>query len=108
MNCYRFPDESTFLALAAAEGLIATDEDGNEMLITGGHGWALDPIGDLDKGDAVDDPETGEVITPATPIPGYHINTSSLAPEGWSEYRIEVHSASRVFLGGPSESLLPQ
>jgi hypothetical protein len=99
--CYRFPDQETFLTLAAAEGL---GQDG--QLITGGHGWALDPIGDLDEGDAVYDPETGELITPATPIPGYHVNTWSLAPEAWSEYRIQVNSASRVFMGKPSVSLL--
>jgi hypothetical protein len=71
MNCYRFPDESTFLALAAAEGLTATDEDGNERLITNSHTHSLDPIGTIYEGGIYD--AQGNVITPPTPISGYHV-----------------------------------
>ena len=39
--CYKFDSKEQFRSLAAAEGLISVDEDGNESLITGGHGWAL-------------------------------------------------------------------
>jgi hypothetical protein len=45
MNCYKFESKEQFRSLAAAEGLIATDDDGNESLITGGHGWSLDEVG---------------------------------------------------------------
>ena len=103
MNCYRFPDRDTFRALAAAEGLIATDEDGNETLITGGHGWALDEVGLIHEGGEWD-PETGEVITPPTVLDGWHVNAIGIAPEAWDEFLVVVNSPVRVFFGGPTQA----
>ena len=97
--CYRFESEEQFLTLATAEGLVQDDR-----LITGGHGWAIDPVGNLDEGDAVYDPETGEVITPATPIPGYHVNTLGIAPESFDEFLVVVSTPAQVFLGGPTQA----
>ena len=42
MYCFRFESQEQFRTLAAAAGYVTTDEDGNEVLITGGHGWAVD------------------------------------------------------------------
>ena len=61
MNCYRFPDRATFLALAAAEGLV--NDDGE--LITSSHTYAIDEIGVITKGGLWDE-ETAEVIEPPT------------------------------------------
>jgi hypothetical protein len=102
MNCYRFPDESTFLALAAAEGLIATDEDGNETLITSSHTHSIDPVGVIYEGGTYD--EEGEVIDPPLALDGYHVNTMGLAPEAWDEFLVVVNSPARVFLGGPTQA----
>ena len=97
MNCYRFPDESTFLVLATAEGLVQDDR-----LITGGHGWAIDPIGTIYEGGTYD--EQGEVIDPPVALDGYHVNTMGLAPEAWDEFLVVVNSPARIFLGGPTQA----
>ena len=95
--CYRFESEEQFLTLAAAEGLV---QDGR--LITGGHGWAIDPIGTITEGGTYD--EQGDVIDPPTTIPGYHVNTLGLAPEAWDEFLVVVNSPARIFLGGPTQA----
>lgn len=102
MNCYRFPDESTFLALAAAEGLIATNEDGIETLITSSHTHSIDVIGTIYEGGTYD--EQGEVITPPVALDGFHVNTMALAPEAWDSYLVVVNSPVRIFLGGPTQA----
>jgi hypothetical protein len=103
MNCYRFPDESTFLALAAAEGLIATNEDGNETLITSSHTHSIDVIGTIYEGGTYD--AEGEVIDPPVALDGWHVNTSAgFAPEAWDSYLVVVNSPARVFLGGPTQA----
>lgn len=104
MNCYKFESQEQFRSLAAAEGLIATDEDGNETLITGGHGWSLLDIGTIERGGEWD-PETGEVITPPVPLEGYHVNTAgSLAPEAWDPYLVVVNHPAYVWLGGATQA----
>jgi hypothetical protein len=104
MQCYRFDSQEQFRSLAAAEGLIATDDDGNETLITGGHGWSLDEVGVISKGGEWD-PETGEVITPPTVLDGWHVNvTGDLAPEAWDPYLVVVNHPVRVFAGGASQA----
>jgi hypothetical protein len=102
MNCYRFPSEETFLALAAAEGLIATDDDGNETLITNSHTHSIDPFGTDYKGGTYDD--EGNVITPPVALDGYHVNALGIAPEAWDEFLVVVNSASHIFLGGPTQA----
>ena len=42
----QFPDYATFLDLAAAEGLIAEDD----QLITCSHAWAIDEVGTIYEG----------------------------------------------------------
>lgn len=104
MYCFRFPNQATFRALAAAAGYVTTDEEGNEVLITGGHGWALDEIGVITEGGEYD-PETGEVITPPTALDGWHVNLAAAdAPEAWDDYLVIVNTPARVFFGGPTQA----
>ncbi len=98
MYCYRFPDQATFRALAAAEGLLTDDDE----LITASHTFAIDEVGILTEGGTYD--AEGEVITPPTVLPGWHVNTQGLAPEAWDEHLIVVNSASRVFFGGATQA----
>lgn len=98
MQCYRFPSESQFLALAAAEGLVT--EEG--QLITASHTHSIDVIGTIHEGGTYDD--EGEVISPPVALDGYHCNTAGIAPEAWDQYLVVVNTSSRVFLGGPTQA----
>jgi hypothetical protein len=99
MYCFRFDSRQQFRSLAAAQGLINDDDE----LITGGHGFAVDEIGQIYEG-GIYDPETGEVITPPTALPGYHVNTLGLAPEAWDAYLVVVNSPARIFAGGATQA----
>jgi hypothetical protein len=41
----------------------------------------------------------GEVLIPAEPIKGFHVNASEVV-EGWESLRVEPKTPSRVFFGG--------
>ena len=99
MYCYRFTSRNQFRTLAAAEGLLTEDDE----LITASHTHSIDEIGVIYEGGTYD-PETGEVITPPTALPGWHVNTLGLAPEAWDSHLIIVNSASRIFFGGPTQA----
>lgn len=49
------------------------EADGDSFWLDATYDYALDIVGIIDKGDAVCN-EDGEVITPATPIEGFHAN----------------------------------
>ena len=98
MYCYRFNSRNQFRTLAAAEGLLTTDDE----LITNSHTHAIYEIGTLYEGGTYD--AEGEVITPPVALPGWHVNTLGIAPEAWAEFQIIVKSASRIFFGGPTHS----
>jgi hypothetical protein len=99
MYCFRFDSQEQFRSLAAAEGLVTEDGD----LITASHSHALDEIGLIHEGGTYD-AETGEVITPPTPLPGWHVNFLGAPPESFAPWGIVVNSAVRIFAGGPSQS----
>ena len=100
MYCFRFPDQSTFRTLAAAEGLLTDDDE----LITASHTYSLDEVGVISKGGEYD-PETGEVITPPKVLSGWHVNVvGDLAPEAWDQYLAVVNHPVRVFFGGPTQA----
>ena len=69
----KFPDETTGMAALNAAGLIYTDDDGTF------------------------DIETGEMITPPIPRPGWHVNYIGTLPDGWDAYVVEPLRPSRVF-----------
>jgi hypothetical protein len=98
MYCYRFPSRQQFRTLAAAEGLINADDE----LITSSHTHALDEVGTIHEGGTYT-PE-GEVITPPTQLPGWHVNSVGLAPEAWDEFLVVANTASRIFLGGSTQA----
>jgi len=100
MYCYRFNSRNQFRTLAAAEGLLTEDDE----LITNSHTHALDEIGIITEGGEYD-PETGEVITPPTPLIGWHVNViGDLAPEAWDQYLVVVNHPTRTFFGGPTQA----
>lgn len=98
MYCYKFPDQTEFRTLAAAEGLITEDDE----LITASHTFAIDEVGVIYEGGTYD--AEGEVITPPVALSGWHVNTQGLAPEAWDEFLVVVNSASRIFFGGPTSA----
>lgn len=80
----RFPDEATFLSLAP------TDEEGNLAVPN------VDVIGLIYEGGEYD--EDGEVVTPPTAIPGWHVNMLGEVPEAWQLYVIpEPENPHRIF-----------
>lgn len=89
----RFPDEAT-----AIGKLGEYRADG--QWITASHTHALDPIGAVVLVQAVIDPETGDVITPATVDDGFHVNLRILAgdaPDGLDAYIVTPNQPARVW-----------
>ena len=91
MNCYRFNSRNQFRSLAAAEGLLTEDDE----LITNSHTHAIDEIGIIYEGGTYD--AEGEVITPPTALPGWHVNTLGIAPEAWEEFLVTPQNPKRVW-----------
>lgn len=92
----RFPDEATGTAALDAAGLLYTDEDGTTCPITASHTHALDVIGPISIGGTYD-PETGDVITPPTLLPGWHCNYIGELPDGWDQYVVTPEQPVRVW-----------
>jgi hypothetical protein len=97
MYCYRFNSRNQFRTLAAAEGLVVDNE-----LITASHTFAIDEIGIITEGGTYD--AEGNVITPPTPLNGWHVNYAGEPPEAWDAHLIIVNSASHIFFGGPTQA----
>ena len=74
----RFADEAEWRQAALEAGILTLieDEEGNQqerwMFYT--MDWAVDVIGTIYNDDGVYDEETGEQITPPTPVDGFHVN----------------------------------
>jgi hypothetical protein len=98
MYCYRFNSRNQFRTLAAAEGLITADNE----LITASHTHAIDEIGIITEGGTYD--AEGNVITPPTPLTGWHVNYAGDPPEAWDQHLVIVNTASRVFFGGAAQA----
>ena len=96
MNYLRFPDQETAFNELRANGFIAIAEDGSEQVINASHEWAIDVIGPISIGGTYD-PETGDVITPPTLLPGWHINYNGELPDGWEQYLVTPEKPVRVF-----------
>ena len=92
----KFPDEATGMAALNAAGLIYTDDDGNQAPITASLDHALDVVGVIYRSGTID-AETGEMITPPIPRPGWHVNYIGTLPDGWDAYVVEPLRPSRVF-----------
>jgi hypothetical protein len=97
-NYFRFPDESVFRSAAFIAGFYVEPEgDDPGYYIQYTQDYALDIIGIIYNDDAVIDPDTGEVITPPTPMDGWHINYIGAMPEGWDQYLVYPPSPYRIF-----------
>jgi len=100
MNTYylRFASEEEALAEFDSAGYISTD--GYSTVITASVDHALDVVGVIYNDDAVYDPETGEVATPATPMTGWHVNFKADAlPDGWDAFVVTPLAPHRMFAG---------
>ena len=91
-NYLRFTDESTFRSAAFIAGLC--DEEGNYSQYT--HDHAMDIVGVIYNNDAVIDPD-GTVVTPATPMAGWHVNYIGVLPTGWDAFLVAPVAPYRVF-----------
>lgn len=96
----RFPDEATFQAAAEVAGLYnepVGDHPGGYIQYT--HDHAMDIVGTIYNDDAVIDPDTGEVITPATPMDGWHVNYKGELPTNWDQFLVNPQDPYRIFAG---------
>ena len=57
----------------------------------------MDIVGTIYNNDAVLDPETFELITPATQMEGWYINYIGELPDGWDQYLVSPTAPYRVF-----------
>ena len=106
-NYLRFTDQATWESAATTAGFrvnsptpsVADPEvlEDHWTWLYYTHDWAIDDVGTIYNDDAVIDPETGEVITPATPMAGYHINFVGVLPEGWDEFLVSPVAPYRIF-----------
>ncbi len=112
----RFVDEYAWRDYATANGILTQvdtpvlDDDGND---TGEaktedqwsyftHDHAIANIGVLYNNDAVIDPDTGDVITPATVKPGWHVNWKAASfPADINDYSLTPAHPQQVWAGDP-------
>jgi hypothetical protein len=96
----RFPDETTFCSAALVAGFYSEPEGDNPGgYIQYSHDHAMDIVGILYNDDAIADPETGEIITPVSPVEGWHVNFIGTLPEGWEQYLVVPRNPRRKFAG---------
>ena len=107
----RFTDEATFQTAAEAAGLYspyvpavpATDEEPEQpeqpaYYTCYSHDHAMDIVGVIYNDDGVYDDE-GEVITPCTPMDGWHVNFKGTLPDGWPDNLVTPTTPYRIFAG---------
>jgi hypothetical protein len=64
------------------------------------HDWAIDDVGAIYNDDGVYDPDTGDVITPPTPMDGWHVNyKAATLPSELEAYVVTPNSPHRKFAG---------
>jgi hypothetical protein len=115
-NYLRFPDQSAWESAATEAGFYtkrirARNEDGtfvandpetpeneawDSTLMAYTHDHAIDVVGTIWNNDAVLDPD-GTVVTPATPMAGWHVNFVGELPTGWDEFLVNPVAPYRVF-----------
>ena len=96
----RFTDEATFQAAAETAGFYTapTDEEpGGYSCYT--HDYSMDIVGVIYNDDGVYNEETGEVITPPTPMDGWHVNFKGTLPDGWDANLVTPNTPYRIFAG---------
>ena len=110
----RFPDQTTWETLGKELGLYTemevpapTEEDPAAtetqwVWDVQSRTHAIDNIGTIWNDDGVYDEETGEVITPPTPMAGYHVNYKcDELPASLTVYEVHPEVPYRKFAGDP-------
>ena len=102
----RFPSQEVWEQAAAAVGVLSvvnvgTEEepDMQEQWNYYNHKWAVDDIGVIYNDDGVYDPDTGDVITPPTPMYGWHVNFKTDMDIDFSGFPVHPQSPYRKFAG---------
>ena len=94
----RFPSQDVWKQVATAVGVLNVVE-GEEQWSYYTHDWAVDDVGVIYNDDGVYDPDTGDVITPLTPMDGWHVNFKSDKDIDWSGFPVHPQTPYRVFAG---------
>ena len=94
----RFPSQDVWKQVATAVGVLNVVE-GEEQWSYYTHEWAVDDVGVIYNDDGVYNPDTGEVITPPTPMDGWHVNFKSDKDIDWSGFPVHPQTPYRVFAG---------
>ena len=98
----RFTDEATFQTAAEAAGLYSPyvpavpAQPAYYTCYT--HDHSMDIIGVIYNDDGVYDDE-GEVVTPPTPMAGWHVNFKGTLPDGWDANVVTPSTPYRIFAG---------
>ena len=105
-NYLRFADQTTWESAAAEAGFrvnnpvpSAADPEVLEdhwTWLCYTHDWAIDDVGTIYNDDATFD-DDGSVVTPATPMAGWHVNFIGTLPIGWDEFLVTPVAPYRVF-----------
>ena len=94
----RFPSQDVWKQAATAVGVLSV-VDGEEQWSYYTHDWAVDDVGVIYNDDGVYDPDTGDVITPPTPMDGWHVNFKSDKDIDWSGFPVQPQTPYRKFAG---------
>jgi hypothetical protein len=94
----RFPSQDVWKQAATAVGVLSV-VDGEEQWSYYTHDWAVDDVGVIYNDDGVYDPDTGDVITPPTPMDGWHVNFKSDKDIDWSGFPVHPQTPYRKFAG---------
>ena len=95
----RFPSQEVWEQVATAVGVLSV-VDGQKQWSYYTHDWAVDDVGVIYNDDGVYDLETGDVITPPTPMDGWHVNYKGGARTEFDQYIITPLNPYRKFAGG--------
>ena len=83
---------------ATAVGVLSV-VDGEKQWSYYTHQWGVDDVGVIYNDDGVYDPDTGDVITPPTPMDGWHVNFKSAKDIAWSGFAVQPQTPYRKFAG---------
>jgi hypothetical protein len=94
----RFPSQDVWKQAATAVGVLSV-VDGEEQWSYYTHDWAVDDVGVIYNDDGVYS-DDGEVITPPTPMDGWHVNyKAATLPSDLEAYVVTPNSPNRKFAG---------
>jgi hypothetical protein len=94
----RFPSQDVWKQAATAVGVLSV-VDGEEQWSYYTHDWAVDDVGVIYNDDGVYS-DDGEVITPPTPMDGWHVNyKAATLPSDLEAYVVTPNSPHRKFAG---------